>query len=77
VKQGTIDLLNSERGVLCLLLVVASTIFVLVGKLAVADWISYTQTITIALVASKTVTGVVETMKNPKIPNATVVSEKS
>lgn len=62
MKQGTIDLLNSERGALCVLLVLASAIFVIVGKLPVADWIKYTQVIAVTLVASKTVTGAIETM---------------
>lgn len=60
--QGVFDLLDSERGVFCVLLVLCCTVFVVVGKMTVDQWITYTQSIGAVLVASKTVTGVAETL---------------
>lgn len=80
MKQGTLDLLSSERGTLCVLLVLASTILVILKILTAEQWLTYTQWICITLVASKTVTGAIETLKGPPsppppaIPTATVVS---
>ncbi len=68
MKQGTIDLLSSERGTLCLLLVLASTVLVLMGKLTAEQWLTYTQWICVTLVAAKTITGAVETMKSAPAP---------
>lgn len=66
--QGIFDLLDSERGVFCVLLVFCCTIFVVVGKMSVDQWISYTQATGAVLVASKTVTGVAETMAKRSTP---------
>lgn len=63
MTQGITDLFASERGVFSILLLVACTVFVIVGKMTLEQWINYTQVIGVALVASKTVTGVVETIK--------------
>lgn len=57
-----VDLLNSEHGALCVALVIASTILVVVGKITGADWLAYTKWIAVTLVASKTVTGALETV---------------
>lgn len=73
MKQGTVDLLNSERGVIFILLVVASTTLVILGKLAVSDWLTYTQWLAMALVASKTVTSSISLLKGSPVPTATVV----
>ncbi len=61
---GATDLLESERGVVCILLLGAVTILVIVGKLTGDQWLTYTQLVVGILVASKTVTGVVETITN-------------
>lgn len=66
--QGLKDLFASERGIFCIVLVLASAGLVIVGSLKVDDWITYSKWIMITLVASKTVTGVVETYKLPKVP---------
>lgn len=65
MKQGVVDLLNSERGVLCLTLVLAATALVILKLLTPAQWLTYTQWICVTLVASKTVTGAIETMRTP------------
>lgn len=74
MKGGLLDLLSSERGTLCVLLVVISTILVIVGTLTADQWLDYTKWICVTLVVSKTVTGAMETMKGPPIPVARVVS---
>lgn len=77
IKQGTLDLLASERGTLCMLLVIASTLLVVTGYLTAEQWLTYTQWICVTLVASKTITGAIQHMKAPgePIPAARVVSE--
>ncbi len=81
---GTKDLLASERGTLCMLLVVAATVLAIVGIINADQWLAYTKWICVALVASKTVTGTIETLKGSKpeaaadpapIPIATVVKD--
>lgn len=80
MKQGTIDLLNSERGTLCVLLVLAATILAIIGLLAVDEWVSYTKWIATVLVASKTVTAAVETMRSnqpPPLATASITETKT
>lgn len=72
MKQGVVDLLNSERGVLCIALVLASTVLVLLKLLTPAQWVTYTQWICVTLVASKTVTGAIETLRAPAAVSPTV-----
>jgi hypothetical protein len=66
MMTGATDLLESERGVVCILLLLAVTILVVLGKLTGEQWLSYTQFVVGILVASKTITGMVETVKNGK-----------
>lgn len=68
MQQGFKDLLASERGALCVLLVVASTALVIAGKLGVDAWLTYTKWIATVLVASKTVTGAIETWTGSNAP---------
>lgn len=78
MKQGTTDLLASERGTLCVLLVLASTVLVVLKILTAEQWLTYTQWICITLVASKTVTGAIRTFKETPaadVPQARVVSD--
>jgi hypothetical protein len=77
MKQGALDLLSSERGTLCILLVLASTVLVIMGRLTADQWLTYTQWICVTLVASKTVTSAIYAMKKPTnaVPEARVVSE--
>lgn len=80
MKQGTLDLLSSERGTICVLLVLASTILVITGFLTAEQWLTYTQWICVTLVASKTVTGAIETLRGPApapLPEARVVPPSS
>jgi hypothetical protein len=75
MKLGTIGLLNSKRGVIGLMLILASTAMVFVGKLSATDWMNYTKWIGTLVVASHTVTGTVETLKknDANIPEARVI----
>lgn len=76
MKQGAIDLLNSERGVLCVLLVIAVTVLVIVGKVSADDWLNYTKWIAITLVASKTVTSALETVASGQTDRAAIAVAK-
>jgi hypothetical protein len=60
--QGARDLLSSERGTFCLALLITVTLLVIIGKITGIDWLTYTKWIALTLVASKTVTGAVETI---------------
>jgi hypothetical protein len=59
---GITDLLQSERGIISIFLIVASTVLVIVGALPIEEWITYTKWIAVTLIASKTVTGAIETI---------------
>lgn len=61
MMQGGVDLLKSERGVFCIVLVIACTVLVALGKLTAENWIDFVKWIAITLVTSKTLTGAVET----------------
>lgn len=62
MHQGLKDLLLSERGTFCILLVIAATLLAFLGKLDAQTWISFMKWVAITLVASKTITGAVETV---------------
>ena len=64
MKQGTVDLLNSERGAFCVAILVLGTVLVAMRILTGADWISLVKWIAITLVISKTATGALETVAN-------------
>lgn len=70
MHQGLKDLLTSERGTICVVLILASTLLVMTGKLSVDAWMAYTKWIAGLLVASKTVTGAVETWTGSNAPAA-------
>lgn len=65
---GLHDLLASERGVFAIFLIIVTTAWVMLGKMSIEDWISYSQWIGVALIASKTATGIVETVVNRVSP---------
>ena len=71
---GILDLLKSERGVFCIIALIAATVLAVLGTLGVDQWIDFTKYLTGFLVASKTVTTAVETfmLKKPQIPSAVV-----
>lgn len=58
--SGARDLLASERGTWCLALLAIATVFVVVSKLTGPEWAAFVASITVYLVAAKTVTGVTE-----------------
>lgn len=70
--QGTIDLLKSERGVFCLLVLAAVTVLAFVGRITGDQWIEFVKYLVGALVASKTVTTAMDswTAKQPQVPTA-------
>lgn len=76
---GLADLLHSERGVWCGGILVCATALVFLGKLSSAEWLDLVKFTTMILVGSKTVTTAVETvtLKQPQIPRAEVVSDKT
>ena len=74
MKAGTVDLLNSERGTLCVVLVIASTILVALAKISPEAWLEYTKWIAVTLVAGKTITSALETMTSAKTDQAVLVA---
>lgn len=76
--QGFRDLVSSERGIFCVVVLFAATILVVLGKLTGDEWIDFMKYLVGFLVASKTVTTAVETYttKKPQIPTAQDVSSK-
>lgn len=65
IPQGAIDLFDSERGLFCVLVLVAITVLVVLGKIDGAMWLEFAKWLTVTLVASKTVTAAVESARKP------------
>lgn len=63
--KGATDLLASERGIFCLVVLMAVTVLAVLSRITGADWLDFVKWLTITLVASKTLTGAVETIKGP------------
>jgi len=61
--QGAKDLIASERGVFCIVLVVAATILAALKIITGADWLSFANVTLVTLVGSKTVTSAIESWK--------------
>lgn len=57
---GVNDLLSSERGAWCIVLLIVATGLVLIGKITGEKWLEFVGHITGLLVASKTITTAVE-----------------
>lgn len=68
MSQGLKDLFASERGTVCVLLILVSVVLVIAGKLDVAMWITFAKWIATVLVASKTMTGAIETWTGTNSP---------
>jgi hypothetical protein len=66
--QGAIDLLESERGIFCILLIIAVTLLAALRIITGADWIDFAKWIAITLVASKTVTTALDQVKRGPAP---------
>jgi hypothetical protein len=68
--NGLKDLLHSERGMFCILALVAATLLATLGRIDAAMWLDFVKWLTGALVLSKTITTAVEThaTKEPQIP---------
>jgi hypothetical protein len=62
------DLWKSERGLLCLALIIAASVLAVMSVLTKQDWLDYTKWIFITYVAGKSVTSAVETMKGSSAP---------
>lgn len=75
--MGMQQLIACERGIFCLLLLVVGTLLVFLGRLSGSDWMQYTEWLAVTFVASKTITGAVETLKRPTIPQATAAAPKA
>lgn len=66
------DLWRSERGLLCLALIIAATVLAAMSVLTTAEWLDYTKWIFLTYVVGKSVTSAVETIKGQPIPPAPV-----
>jgi len=74
---GIKDLFASERGVFAIALLIAATIFVVLGDMTIDQWTSFMQWIGGALILGKTVTTAVEMLTKPKqteVPEARMVT---
>ena len=70
--QGAVDLLESERGIFCLLALVAVTVLAALSVVTGADWLDFAKWLTVTLVGSKTITTAVDSLKgNAPTPRAT------
>lgn len=69
--NGLLDLLASERGVLAIMLVIVTGALVFTGRMTTEQWIEFNKWIGTVLIASKTVTTAIETMRQPQVPPAT------
>jgi hypothetical protein len=79
--KGFFDLLQSERGVFCILTLLSSLVLVVFGQMTIDQWIDFVKYLTGFLVASKTLTTAVETytlkkpqISDPQTPEARVVT---
>jgi len=72
--QGAKDLIESERGVFCLLVLAAATVLAVVGTITGQSWLDFVKWLTITLVASKTATGAIETITGKTAPPASTSS---
>lgn len=66
--QGVKDLFASERGIFAIVLSLASTALVIVGKLEIQQWIDFNKWIGTVLIASKTVTTAIDMLRKPAAP---------
>lgn len=62
LMQGARDLADSERGIFCLLLLVAATALAVLKIITGSDWLTFAKWLAVTLVASKTATGTIETL---------------
>lgn len=81
--NGLKDLLQSERGIFSILLVLAATVLVVLGHFTAEQWETYTKWIAGFLIAGKTITTAVEAFSNrtpapaaPSTSNTVVVENK-
>ena len=63
IHEGIRDLFASERGVFCILLLVAVTLLAFFSKVTADQWIEFAKWLVTVLVASKTITGVASIVK--------------
>lgn len=66
--QGAKDLIASERGFFCLLVLLSATVLAVVGAITGQSWLDFAKWLTLALVASKTATTAVDAVMATKTP---------
>lgn len=57
---GVKDLLESERGVFCLLILIAATLLAILKVITGTEWLTFGQLLLVTLVGSKTLTGALD-----------------
>lgn len=79
MTNGIADLFHSERGVWAIAVLLLVTALVLLGKISGEQWLDLVKYLSVAILASKTITTAVETYatKQPQIPRAEVVSDQA
>jgi hypothetical protein len=60
--QGAIDLLESERGIFCIAILIAVTALAILKVITGAAWLDFAKWLTVTLVTCKTVSHAVETL---------------
>lgn len=68
------DLWRSERGLLCLVIILAATVLAALGKLPIAGWTDFITYVFGTYVVGKTATGVVQVLKSGSRSSTTTES---
>ena len=64
--KGAKDLIESERGIFCLIVLIAATLLAIIRIITGQSWLDFTKWLTITLVASKTATTAVDAVMAKK-----------
>ena len=79
MTNGITDLFHSERGVWAIAVLLLVTVLVIIGKVTGEQWLDLVKYLSVAILASKTITTAVETYatKQSQIPRVEVVSDSA
>jgi hypothetical protein len=68
------DLLNSERGIVALALIISVTVLCALGSISTQQWLDYSKWIFVTYAAAKTVTGAIVAAKATPVPSPAAVA---
>lgn len=72
--QGLWDLLDSERGIAFILLLITATVLAALHVITPQDWITFAKWLAVTIIGSKTVTSAIESYRRSPIPSPTPAS---